>query len=400
MGEHLLPASSSPYAIAQSLTSAARRQLPADLIKTVWNPDTCPVRLLTHLANTLSVDVWDESWDEEKKRRIIRRAILVQRTKGTLSAYREYAGYRDAEIVKVYRPPQRFFAGASATPAEHQAWLDSLPQIRIYLEGSKVARRPLIIAGGTKPFFLRRRFALASTAPQRAGQRAVIWRDGVETSIGTGVWNGTSELTISMPGSGRKRLFAGRRFGLFAKPSSAEGHIYRISIDADADLTAIVPGTRLQSTRIETVSASSRTSLRSFWAGSKMYRRFVRPSLAVEHVYECLRIVDDTVVPEPRRSLAFASVTRVGGRPKNAELVVSVPGKGSRLAMYAGIRSAGLFALPSRAKDRIQPSMNALAAAKRLTDTVLINTNVHRPLMIGTPLFIGTPIRLGAWTRS
>jgi phage tail P2-like protein len=128
MADALLPANATPYEIAQSLTSAARRPLPADLIRSVWNPDTCPPELLAHLANALSVDVWDETWDVEKKRHVIRRAIPVQRIKGTLAAIREYAGYRGAEIVDVYRPPSRFFAGALTPPSEYRAWSGSTPR--------------------------------------------------------------------------------------------------------------------------------------------------------------------------------------------------------------------------------------------------------------------------------
>lgn len=396
----LLPANATPYEKAQSLTSAARRPLPADLIKTVWNPDTCPEALLTHLANTLSVDVWDESWDAEKKRRVIRRAIPVQKIKGTLAALREYAGYRGAEIVSVARPPQRFFASSSITPAEREAWIASLPQIRLYVQGATATRRPLIVAGGgAKPYFLTRRFAYPTTAPARAGDRAVIWRAGVETAIGTGSWDGTSEVTISVLGERLARLHAGRAVGAYPSPSVATDHIYRIVLDESADLTPVAPGSRLQTTRTETVSAVS-YGRRQWRAGAIALHRYARPSIAATQIYRRIPIIDDSVAAEPRKSVSFASVTRLRVPAHTADLGVDIPGKGSRVGIYAAVRCAGLHAMPSVARSRIQPTFEALAAGKRFSDTIYVNTNVHRPLTAGSSLFAGTTYRAGEWTRA
>lgn len=384
---------------AESLVSARRRPLPADLVKSVWNPATCPADLLDHLANTLSVDVWDQSWDEEKKRRVIRRAIPVQKIKGTLAALREYAGYRDAEIVHVDRPPQRFFAGASETPAQREAWLAALPQIRLYTEGSKISAQPRVICGGGKPFFLPRRFFLPTSAPARAGERAVLWRNGVETPIGTGTWNGNGELTISTPGRRQTRMFAGLTVGAFPSPSVAADHLYRIVIDPSADLTPIAPGARLQTTRVETRSDVAFAG-RRWWCGATAYRRFLCPSRAASRVYKLIPIIDGSAPPQPRKSVSFFSVTRFGVPARTADLGVDIPGRGSRLAFVPGVRRFGMFTLPSRAAERIKPAFAALAAAKRLTDTIFVNTNMHRPLTAGSSLFAGTTYRAGQWTRS
>lgn len=395
----LPPDVQSDWERAQSLVSARRRPLPSELVKSVWNPTTCPADLLDHLANTLSVDVWDQSWDDEKKRRVIRRAIPVQRIKGTLAALREYAGYRDAEIVHVDRPPQRFFAGASETPAQREAWLAALPQVRLYTEGSKVAAQPRIIAGGGKPMFLSRRFALPTTAPDRAGERAVIWRSGVETPIGAGVWNGNAELTISTPGRRLSRMHAGFTVRSFPSPSVAAGHLYRIEIDPTSDLTPVAPGARLQTTRVETRSVAA-SGHRQWRGGAIAYRRFARPSTAEVRVFKRIPIIDGTAPAQPRKSISFASVTRLAVPARTADLGVDIPGRGSRLAFVPGVRCAGLFALPTTAAERIKPALAAVAAAKRLTDTIFVNTNLHRPLTAGSTLFAGTTYRAGQWTRS
>ena len=37
-----------------------------EIIKAYWDPDTCPAEHLSVLAHALSVDLWEESWDELK----------------------------------------------------------------------------------------------------------------------------------------------------------------------------------------------------------------------------------------------------------------------------------------------------------------------------------------------
>ena len=69
----------------------------------LMNADTCPPHLLGWLAWAFSVDVWDEDWADHTKRRVIKRALLVHRVKGTLGAVRNAlaaAGYGDAEVIE------------------------------------------------------------------------------------------------------------------------------------------------------------------------------------------------------------------------------------------------------------------------------------------------------------
>lgn len=57
-------------------------------ISDLWNPRTCPVKLLPWLAWSLSVDAWDSEWTESIKRQVIADSVDVHRTKGTLAAIR------------------------------------------------------------------------------------------------------------------------------------------------------------------------------------------------------------------------------------------------------------------------------------------------------------------------
>lgn len=59
-----------------------------DIIRSITNPATCPLALLPWLAWSMSVDVWDDAWDEATQRAVIAAAPAVQRTKGTRFAVR------------------------------------------------------------------------------------------------------------------------------------------------------------------------------------------------------------------------------------------------------------------------------------------------------------------------
>lgn len=57
-------------------------------LRDLWNPATCPLKFLPYLAWAFSVDRWDESWDEEIKRRVVKDAFYIHQHKGTASAIR------------------------------------------------------------------------------------------------------------------------------------------------------------------------------------------------------------------------------------------------------------------------------------------------------------------------
>lgn len=57
-------------------------------LRTLYNPDTCPVAYLPLLAWAWSVDRWDNDWSEAVKRSVIRSSFFVHAYKGTVGALR------------------------------------------------------------------------------------------------------------------------------------------------------------------------------------------------------------------------------------------------------------------------------------------------------------------------
>lgn len=61
-------------------------------VRDLWNPERCPVALLSWLAWALSVDNWNTDWPEKIKRTVIAQSIEVHRRKGTIGALRRALG--------------------------------------------------------------------------------------------------------------------------------------------------------------------------------------------------------------------------------------------------------------------------------------------------------------------
>lgn len=113
MRPHLLPANATELErhAAQALAEIERVPVP---LRTLWNPDTCPVELLPYLAWAFSVDRWSQAWPESAKRAAIRAAYYVHAHKGTIGALRrvvEPLGY----LIEVYEWFEEVPAGTPGT---------------------------------------------------------------------------------------------------------------------------------------------------------------------------------------------------------------------------------------------------------------------------------------------
>ncbi|AGA74251.1 phage tail protein I [Pseudomonas plecoglossicida] len=70
---------------AEALAQIERVPVP---IRSLINPDLCPVALLPLLAWAFSVDRWDSRWPEAAKRASIRSSFFIHSRKGTIGALR------------------------------------------------------------------------------------------------------------------------------------------------------------------------------------------------------------------------------------------------------------------------------------------------------------------------
>ena len=98
----LLPANASAQerALEQVMARSSQIELPN---ATLWNPWTCPAKLLPTLAWALSVNEWQSDWPETYQRQVIAASIDVHRLSGTVAGLRNalrVAGFGEVEIIE------------------------------------------------------------------------------------------------------------------------------------------------------------------------------------------------------------------------------------------------------------------------------------------------------------
>lgn len=81
----LLPINSTQLERAIEAASSDQTVIP---LRSLYNPATCPVHLLPHLAWAWSVDRWDDRWTEAAKRNAVRASFYIHSRKGTIGALR------------------------------------------------------------------------------------------------------------------------------------------------------------------------------------------------------------------------------------------------------------------------------------------------------------------------
>lgn len=98
----LLPPNASTLA---RRVAASGFSTPTGIVPKLWNADTCPAELLYILAWAESVDDWDASWSDARKRAVIKASRAIHRIKGTPAAIKNALtarGQSDAIVLERY----------------------------------------------------------------------------------------------------------------------------------------------------------------------------------------------------------------------------------------------------------------------------------------------------------
>jgi len=107
----LLPRNRTPVELQLEQALAVKycvEKLDPDVIRKLHNPAECPADFLAWLAYSLSVDVWDDNWDEAKKRRVIAASVDIHRHKGTVGAVKrtlDALGVENYKVIEWFQRP-------------------------------------------------------------------------------------------------------------------------------------------------------------------------------------------------------------------------------------------------------------------------------------------------------
>ena len=384
----LLPPNASALERAIDAAGAARFPLPTSLAGASWNPATCPASLLGYLAYQLSIDLWVDSWPELKKRQVCADALRLHRLKTTIAGIRAHVAIAGASIAKVVRPPSRIFATSGMTAAEREAWLETLPQLRLYpFDTRPLGSRRVFASGYAGLRFYARCYPRPSRGVELTGTRATIWDRGVERPI-TLEPVGADAIRLVVPRT-TPRPFLGHAYWrrLYAERSAAAGNTVTLQLSGDIAGFAVAAGLdpiEIEPTRV----AQGRTAPRArAYAGHAFGRRWLQPSAAPRLVYDRVSLADPTRVAARRHGRLFAGHARLGFPAFRAELTLDVPLVRSR---QRAARFAGMGFLKGADLAPVARAIEAISVSKAARDTILVSTATHRAVAFGQGLRFGT----------
>lgn len=414
-GEHLLPPNASPWEKVMSLVGAARRPLPAELIKAVWSPKDCPARLLPYLAWGLSVDIWDDAWPETKKREVIAKAFELHRLKTTPAGIKAHVALTGAEVLRLIRPPARGHLKAALTEAERAAWLASLPaiQFRPFVQPAVAVRRGFHFGPGGTTFHGPRaqdaaprelsRWLLPSRGLELWGRRAFFVEDGVATPVRLEQMQDVGQAPferVFLASSDRKRSFhgAGHAGTGHLQRSTAADNVLTVRLSDAAAAFAVEPSVqRVVDVRPERIYQGRIVPAGRSFCGRRRFhgRRHLATTIAPTQIFDRIALHDPARAPRLRRVRDYHGFGRFGIAPFTAEALIRVPMR--RPPRRSG-RHHGVGFRKAPDMKPLWQAVDAVRVSKAARDTVLIDTTTYRAVTLRDGLTLGT-FRLGE-TRS
>lgn len=401
----LLPPNRTPWEKALSLTSAARRPLPAEIVREAVNPWTAPEHLLPWLAWSWSIDLWNDNWTTERKRRVIARAVRLHRLKGTEAGLREHIELVDAELLQVVVPPQKAFASRTLTKEEMDAWLMTMPQIRVYLAREFGSAKGLSFAG----YFVGNSFACYDAGRALLGRAARLWDRGVEQRLVIADVTTETEQRqalqterVSIPGAAGYGAFEGRYAGnCYAGAVAVEARLvtFRQSLaynhrTSALSLASARPSLDPVDVRAERISTTGQDSHSAF------PRRFVLHSFAREDRAAWM-LYDRVVLHDPSRAVprvtawTFANHSRIGHPPYTAKAVIDLK---QRIHARTATAERGFvgyhFARPEDPTRRRNADL-AVRVSKAARDRILTTNKLTRPRTFADGIPMDGSVKLG-----
>jgi phage tail P2-like protein len=381
----------------RTLASQVDRLLDLDIpIRLLWDPWRCPENLLPYQAWALSVDLWDSNWPVTKRRSVVANAIKHHQIKGTLKAIETYLDLVDTTVIKATTPPTKLFSGPSLSKEQREAWLAKLPQVRVWRQYETSVAVKRIFSGGQRySSFFEGKFPQPNDAITRLQRRARWVVNGVETD--SRVENFESYFRVFIKSVLKYSIFSNtpvRGKKKFWIPSTALQRVVTIEPVSLSPWRSTV-GPQLEPVQSEPeMVAVPGTDKHSVFSNLPIHNRFYIPSRAGYRLFERYPVYDPSVpAPAKRPSIQFMGVGRYGIKPHTAELKVGVKKNWSRYKA----RLNDTYVPRSRFWTPhdgalMEKNRQAVIAAKRLSDQILLDTTTKPGFIAGFPKFAGDPL--------
>lgn len=394
MFETILPSQAKPLEINLERATAFEG-LPVDGLRHLTDPYRVDARFLPWLAFAAAVDIWDESWPEEKRRSVIAQQFRLHRLKGTLGGARAFLDLVGVSIDEAFTPPMKIYSGPSLTREEREAWLRNLPQVRVWRRNERGnAGHSVVMGGGLHGAIMRTRFFVPSTAGERMRRRARWVVKGAETDVRVTEFG--SYFQVHLPGTMGRRVYSralanGSRF---FQPSVAGRRLMTIApVTTSARRGVVGPRLTPVSSEPEIIAEKGKAG-RAVFAGCAFGRSFFLPSTSEFRLYarHAVSAGGEAAVRTRSKSFQFMGVGRYGMAPHSAELKLRIRGRRKPFAAAFGTFAPRTrFWLP-RNPEPVGKALAALRASKRHSDRIAIDTQTSFQFIAGRPAFAGDRI--------
>ncbi|MEN3238541.1 phage tail protein I [Methylobacterium ajmalii] len=392
--DHVVPATT-PYNTRLLANNVERLlELDAEVIRSLWNPETCPIEHLPYLAWALSVDLWNPNWPEVKKRSVVANALGLHQLKGTQEGISRHLTIAGATLHRVIAPPARGFYTPAMTDESRRAWLEGLPQVRIYpylTKRTSPQKRAFYRGSTLEPrSFYGHAFQQASDGPALYGRKATFFDQGIEVPAHYDVLQDPGAQPaerVRILGTNRKRSFFGRSFFNAAhyQASQADSQVVSIRLDGAASRQYAT----LSGMNVTDVNPERIYQTRIAPKGRKFFGRrggFYQSTYAPHLIFDRVTILDPTRLKTRKKVRTFWGHARYGIAPFTAELKVEIPMQ--RPAPRRGRFMTGYW----KAADMtpLTDALNAITVSKSFRDTILVDTEVHRRVRLSDGLPLGS----------
>jgi phage tail P2-like protein len=382
----------------------------AEAIIDVWDPYKIGFANLPYLAWAMGVNLWDDAWRETTKRTWTARQWEFKSLRGTADGMRmaiDYVG-RDVspfgyQALNFTTPPQQVFSGPSLTKEEREAWLATLPQVRVWrtYERTTAGFGKAFYAGRGGPARLRsHRFCLGaagaqgkgsaiipSTALERLHRRARYVVRGVETD--TTVTELGQFWRLHLRSQEDSKVFCNR-------PASRR---FYIPSDAWTRLITVAPRERLAwrspvTPSVEPVTAEPERVVVNGMRGHRVFcdvpmrqKAFYLLSDAWARIYERFAISDGSTEVQRRRPVQFMGIGQYGFPKYTAWVRVSLRSIRKR-GVFSGNPIHHRFYLPHDPTPVLR-ARRAVMASKKLVDRVMLELGPVPRFVAGRPFIAG-----------
>jgi hypothetical protein len=393
--EHILAPNATVF--ERTLASQVDRLLELDIdrLRRLWDPFRCHIDDLPYLAWSFSVDIWDTTWPEAKKRRVVADAVAHHRLKGTKAGMATYLDLVDCNLNSLIVPPARGYRIPAMTNDEFMSWLLKLPQLRLYPyvirdpAGPRDFRMPVVC-------FRSDNFREASLGPDLYGRKASIYKNGVETFV-------KMEAMTEFGGQAVERVYFGDfskrdyhtdgfRGRKFYQPTEATDNIVTVRINqAASDLVSLTPGLTPQDVKpVQVAEVHTPQPATHFHDYNASFRgkNFRRETDAAHWIYDRVSLHDQADLPAGLATKSYRGHTRYGIPAYTAQATVDVPLVRSLAKGWGGRFRSG-FRISTDMK-KLDDACGAIVVAKTLRDTVLVDTVTHRVVRLKDRRKLGT----------